>query len=461
MGLMEVKGKKYSVIGGGVSGIAVSTLLRNNGAEVFISEKSDSAEKQEELEKLSEAGIEWESGRHSADRIVAADAIVVSPGVFPPAPILFAAMKKNVRLYSEVEAAHWFCSSPIVGITGTNGKTTVATLLGHILQESGMNVCVAGNIGTPFSAVVEQSPKPDIFVLELSSYQLERLETFHAHMAIILNISPDHLERYRDMDEYAEAKFQVTRNQTAEDYFIYNSDDKELTVLAEKAVARRICCSLKEIENDGIYSNGEYLYFRKGESVERLMPRKHIPLRGDHNIYNIMTCAAAARLLDILPDSIDSSISNFKNIEHRIEFVLSLKGRTFINDSKGTNVDAVYAALQTMDAPIILIAGGKDKHSDLFHLNELIQSKVKSIVLLGEAAGRMEKEWSSIARNIFRVDSLESAVEKAWEISGEGDTILLSPACSSFDMFPNFEVRGNVFKEAVNKLSQKIGNGAE
>lgn len=461
MALMEVKGKKYSIIGGGISGIAVSTLLRKYGAEVFISEKSNSAEKQAELEKLSEAGITWEMGRHSTSQIVSADAIVVSPGVFPSAPLLFAALQRNVPMYSEVEVAYWFCNSPIIGITGTNGKTTVTTLLGRILQNSGMNAVVAGNIGTPFSAVVDTSPRPDIFVLELSSYQLERIDTFHVRMAIILNISPDHLERYRDMDEYAKAKFKITRNQTSEDYFIYNSDDEELAVLAENAVGRRICCSLKKIESDGIFSNGENIYFRQGDSVEKVMSQERIPLRGEHNLYNVMTCTAAARLLDILPESIDSAISSFENIEHRIEFVLSLKGRVFINDSKGTNVDAVYAALQTMDAPIILIAGGKDKYSDLFHLNELIKSKVKSIVLLGEAADRMEREWISVARNIVRVDSLESAVEKAWAISGEGDTILLSPACSSFDMFPNYAVRGNVFKEAVRKLSQEIENGAE
>ena len=460
MALVEVKGKKYSVIGGGVSGIAVSTLLRNNGAEVFVSEKSDSADKQAELEKLSGAGITWEMGKHSVEPIVSVDAIVVSPGVFPPAPVLFAAMQKNVPIYSEVEVAHWFCNAPIVGITGTNGKTTVTSLLGHILQKSGMNVGVAGNIGTPFSAVVERPPRPEIFVLELSSYQLERIDSFHARMAIILNISPDHLERYRDMDEYIKAKFQITRNQISEDYFIYNADDVELSTLAEQVAARRIRCSLKESENDGIYSNGENLYFRRGESIEKLMPREHIPLRGNHNLYNIMTCAAAARLLGVMPETIDSAVSTFQNIGHRIEYVLSLKGRTFINDSKGTNVDAVYAALQTIDAPIILIAGGKDKHSALFHLNELIKSKVKSLVLIGEAAERMEKEWSGIAGNIIRVDTLESAVEEAWSISGEGDTILLSPACASFDMFPNYEARGNVFKESVKKLSQRIENEA-
>ena len=452
IGQVEVNGKKFSIIGGGISGIAAARLLRRHGAEVFITEKSDAEHKIDELKKLGELGIEWEAGQHSVERTVAADAIILSPGVTPSLPVLLAALKRDIPLYSEIEAAYWFSNAPIVAVTGTNGKTTVTTLIGEILKHAGKKAVVAGNIGTPFSDVVDRSGNPDMYVLELSSYQLERISTFHAHAAVLLNISPDHLERYRSLDEYVETKFRITLNQTPADYFIYNADDRDILWLAKNVKSKHIPCSLSKSGEGMVGINGEKIFYCENGNVIPLVFLKDILIPGKHNLYNVMASAAAALIEGAIPSKIGESIAGYRGMEHRIEFVATHDGRVFYNDSKGTNVDATHAALETVGAPTILIAGGKDKNSDLAPLDDLIREKVKILILLGEAANRMDDAWRPIAKEIVRVRTMEEAVETAWKRSGTGDTILLSPACSSFDMFRDFEERGEIFKSLVKKL---------
>lgn len=452
----EISGKKITVIGGGVSGIAVSRLLHRRGAQVFLTEKEDSVEKRRELEALTESGIEWEIGQHSIERIIGSDAMILSPGISPTIPVLYAAVQEDIPVYSEIEAAFWFCASPVLAVTGTNGKTTAITVLGEMLHDYGIRAAVAGNIGTPFSAVVDHVPAADVFVLELSSYQLERISMFHPQTAVILNITPDHMDRYRDIDDYAQTKFRITMNQTGGDYFIYNADDPEVVLLVKSVEAVHIPYSLNEIEGNGVWLREGTVFYRMEGAEEALLSRDDILLPGEHNLSNIMACSAAALLAGVSARSIRDTVRKFKGIEHRIEFVLSAQGRTFYNDSKGTNVEATAAALKSIDPPVILIAGGKDKNTDLTPLNDLIQSRVRVLILIGEAADRMANAWESIASSIVRVSSLESAVRKAWEFSREGDAILLSPACASFDMFSNFEERGEVFKEAVRSIAEGL-----
>lgn len=456
MSSVNVKGKKYTVIGGGTSGIAAAQLLKRQGADVFLSEKEDTPEKRKELDVLSTYGIEWEAGQHTIDRAMSADALIVSPGISPTIPVIQTARKNYKPLHSEIEVAYWFCHSPILAVTGTNGKTTTTTLLGEILRNHGINAEVAGNIGTPFAAVVDKIPQPGAFVLEISSYQLEQISHFHAHIAILLNITPDHIERYQDMNEYAQTKFKITNNQTMNDYFIYNADDPEIVKFINDVPSRRIPLSLQEVSQQGIGIRERYIISQMNGEEESLVSCAHIAIPGEHNLYNIMACAAAARFMGVTAETIDSTIMQFRGLEHRTEFVLSLNGRSFYNDSKGTNVDATYYALRAIDSPIILIAGGRDKKSDLAPLNDLIRSKVKSLILIGEAAERMEKAWNSLVSSVIRTSSMESAVQEAWRLSEKGDAILLSPACSSFDMFRDFEERGEIFKTVIHQLAQNV-----
>jgi len=448
-GRNQIGGQRFAVLGGGKSGIAVSLLLRRQGADVFLSERSHSNEVIKNLQPLLEKGIEVETGGHSIDKLLKADVFVVSPGIPLNIYPIEKARSRGIPIYSELEVASWFCKSKIVAITGTNGKTTATTLLGKILSTAGRKHVVAGNIGLAFSEVADTQTEDSIVVLEVSSFQLELIRDFHPVIAIILNITPDHLDRYESMQDYIKAKMNIIKNLTSDDYFIYNSDDEFLHEYISRMPAACVPVNIKGTLESGIFLENNKTVYRTEKWTEELFETNIINLTGMHNLTNTLAVSAAARLLEISSSSLSRAISQFHGLEHRLETVGTFNDIKVINDSKATNVDAVVKALESLSSPIILLAGGTDKMSDLAPLEKLIYEKVSVLVLLGEAAARMENAWGALPQSVYRAKDFEDAVRFACTTASPGDTVLLSPACSSFDMFENFEERGKVFKMLV------------
>ncbi|MCS7228654.1 MAG: UDP-N-acetylmuramoyl-L-alanine--D-glutamate ligase [Candidatus Kryptonium sp.] len=449
----NITGKKVSVIGGARSGIAVAKLLRKLGANVFISD----VKKPEEIKyvkiapsELDSLGIEYEFGEHS-ERVYNCDFMVISPGVPSNAPVIKKAIELGIKVWSEIEVASWFCKAPIVAVTGTNGKTTTTSLIGHIFKTAGFKTIVAGNIGAPFSDFVLDADENSIVVLEVSSFQLDHIESFKPKVSVLLNITPDHLDRYDSFGDYVLSKFRIFKNLKEDDFAVYNYDDEIVQPYAESLNVIKLPFSVVERLSCGAFIEDEYIVLSYKNKKEKILKMKDLKLRGIHNVYNSLAAALAARAMEVRNEIIRESLQSFEGVEHRLEFVREINGVKFINDSKATNVNSLWYALESFDEPIILIAGGRDKGNDYSKVYDLVKKKVKLIIAIGESKEKIYNEFKNLTE-VVKVDSMEEAVRKSYEEAKPGDVVLLSPACASFDMFRDYEHRGEVFKKLVNEL---------
>lgn len=449
---MYTRGKKFSILGAGRSGLAVARLLKKRRAKVFLSEQGKATNFTAVKQELEEIGVEYEFGENT-HRVLDADAIVISPGVPQDAPIVELARTKGIKIISEIEIAFEFCEAPIVAITGTNGKTTTTALIGEIFKHAGWSIQVAGNIGTPFAEIVDDAKGPkSVVVLEVSSFQLDTIDTFRPKVAILLNITPDHLDRYPNFEAYVQSKFRIAENQKGYDTFIYNADDEIVRNFAETVNVKTLPFSIKTELKQGAYLKGDRIVVRIGREREEIIDPKLLGIPGPHNLMNAMAAILAARVMSVELEPLRDTLQSFHGVEHRIEFVRERKGVKYYNDSKATNVDSLFYALASFKEPIVLIAGGKDKGNDYSRIDALVEEHVRAIVTVGKGAKKIEQYFAG-KKPIFSAGfSMEEAVKLAKDAAQKGDVVLLSPACASFDMFDNYEHRGRVFKELVNKL---------
>ena len=445
---MKVENKKVTVLGAARSGIAVAKLLTQNKAHVFVSD-SGTPDK-ENMGLLKKLHINFETAGHS-DRAFDAACAVLSPGIPVASNIVQGFFKRNIPVYSEVEAAFWFNKSMIIGVTGSNGKTTTTTLIGEILKEADSQTIVAGNIGQPFSEYVNESGEEHWAVIELSSFQLETIDQFKPNIAVVLNFAPNHLDRYDSYDDYLKAKWRITKNMKQKDLLIYNKDDKKLSAWAQNLDVRKHSFSLSSINESGAGYDGKSLFL----FGEKVIDVEEMNLRGVHNYMNAMAAILAARAVRVNESNIVKVLREFQGVEHRLEKVAEIHEVLYVNDSKATTVESLMFALQSFNHPIVLIAGGKDKGSDFSRLNDLIKKHVKALVLIGTAAQVMKNEWEQI-KPLQLAESMEDAVRKATILSEKKDVVLLSPACASFDMFKDYEDRGRQFKKSVYRLKESI-----
>ncbi len=452
--MMNLLGKRVVVLGFARSGYSVAKLLAKSGARVLVSERKSPEQLKKSVVELQNMGVEFEFGGHSR-QIFDADFVVVSPGVSLRDGILNELANSSIPIYSEIEIASWFNRGKIIGITGSNGKSTTSTLTHRIIVDAKRKGYLAGNIGIPFSEIAAQTKEDDIVVLELSSFQLERIASFAPYVSVILNLSPDHLDRYDSVETYYFAKLRIWENQDERDLACIRMDDPILTGYIERCKAKILGFARRYFGIHGVYAYDGWINIVGDDGKEeRLIEIQSLGLIGPHNEWNVAASVAATLPLDIERDSICNTLMNFKGIEHRLEFVRELEGVLFYNDSKSTNPDSLDWALQTFTGSIILIAGGLDKGTDFSFLRNRISEKVKLAILIGKAKEKLRNEWIG-ATEIIIANSLPDAVELAFENSSPGDIVLLSPGCASFDMFDNFEHRGRVFKELVNKLKSK------
>jgi len=448
--MMDLKGKKILVVGLGRTGLACTRFLAERGAEVTVSEVRPEAQIQGELRGIEGLTVRVETGSHQEESFLSADLIVVSPGVPLNIPPLERAQRKGKEIVSEIELAYRFCGCPIIAVTGTNGKSTTTSLLGEIFRTAGKKVFVGGNLGNPMIEMFFSPGQVEYIIAEISSFQLEAVSQFRPFISILLNITPDHLDRYASYEAYIEAKGRVFQNQGAGDHAIVNADDPECTKLAAGAKAQVSFFSTRRQLRAGCCADDDCLCYLSGETRE-LFPVKDLSLTGVHNYENIMASILASRICGVSTDTIRLCLSRFKALEHRMELVRVINGVRFYNDSKGTNVGAVVRSLESFPSNLILIAGGKDKGGDYRILREPARGRVKALVLLGQAKEKIREALGDMVPTHV-VKDLEEAVTTAFKIASPGDTVLFSPACSSFDMFRNFEERGEIFKKLVNHL---------
>jgi UDP-N-acetylmuramoylalanine--D-glutamate ligase len=448
---VELKDKRVLVVGLGKSGVASALFLKERGARVTVSDSKPEAELRDEILLLLEHGITVETGGHGDRTFRGQDLIVVSPGVPFDAPQLEQARALGEPVIGEVELAAQFLAGPIVAITGANGKTTTTTLAGEIIAAGKFPTLVGGNIGTPAITFAERA-KPDTWtVLEVSSFQLETIISFQPRIAVILNITPDHLDRHKTFANYVNAKARIFQNQQAEDLTVLNADDPTTAGLAGRTRARLFWFSRKKEVEKGAFVRAGQILFRDEKTARNIMPVAEIPLKGAHNLENVLAGVSIGALAGCEPAQIRDAVRNFRAVEHRLEFVAQVAGVDYYNDSKATNVDATIKALESFPANIHLILGGKDKGSDYSVLNALLRERVKRVYTIGAAAAKIESQIAG-ATEIVSSQTLENAVHRASESAKTGDIVLLAPACASFDQFENYEHRGRVFKEAVKAL---------
>ena len=439
------------VLGGGESGVGTAILGKKQGYDVFVSDFGTITEKYKNV--LTKYEIDWEDQKHTEDKILSADVVMKSPGIPDKAPIVKKLNELNILVLSEIEFAVQFTNATTIGITGSNGKTTTTMLTYHLLKEGGLNVGLAGNIGKSFAWQVAENDF-DYYVLELSSFQLDGCFTYKPHIAIITNISPDHLDRYDyKYENYIASKFRITQNQTKDDFLIYDFEDEAIKnwLFNNKINAQQLPFSLEKKLENGAYLNNTIMemYINNEEfSVDTTT----IALEGKHNFKNAMAAASVATLLNIRKETIRNSLSNFQGVEHRLEKVVKIQHVQYINDSKATNVNSVYFALENMKTPTIWIVGGVDKGNDYYELMALVNEKVKAIICLGVDNKKIIDAFGNIVDMMVEVTSMKDAVQTAKHLAEKGDTVLLSPACASFDLFENYEDRGNQFKREVRNL---------
>jgi len=451
---MEVSGKKILVVGLARSGAAAALFLADRGARVSIND----AKPESELGAASELraqGIEVVAGGHPPELFVNSDLIVVSPGVPLALEPFKQARAMGVPIMSEVEMAMRFLRGRLIGITGSNGKTTTTTLIGELLHDAGLPTQVGGNIGQPLTSLIATSRDDGFTVIELSSFQLEAVEQMRLFAAVLLNITPDHLDRYASMDDYAAAKARIFVNQTPNDLAVLNADDERATSMSSLTQAHIVYFSRERMLDEGICLRGDEVVSRSGGRERVLLTREEIGLRGAHNLENVMAALAVGLACGASPEMMRATIRNFKGVEHRLEFVAEIKGVKFYNDSKATNVDAAIKSLEAFTSGVIVILGGKDKGSDYAPLASLVRERCEHVILIGAAANKIAAALEG-TRPLHRAATMPEAVSLGFKLSRAGDTLLLAPACASFDMFDNYEHRGRVFKEAVRSLPSEI-----
>ena len=449
---MDLNNKRVLVVGLGKSGVASALFLKSRGARVTVSDSKPESELRNEILILLEHGITVETGGHGDRTFRGQDLIVLSPGVPVDAPQLAQARNLGEPVIGEIELAAQFLAGPIAAITGANGKTTTTALAGEIIAAGKFSTLVGGNIGTPAISLVDQAGPATWTVLEVSSFQLETIAEFRPRIAVILNITPDHLDRHKTFVNYVGAKARVFENQRADDFSILNADEPTTAGLADRTRAQLFWFSRnKEIEK-GAFARGTHIYFRDGHSEREIMPLADVPLKGAHNLENVLAGVSIGILVGCQPEQIREAVRNFKAVEHRLEFVAKVAGVDYYNDSKATNVDATIKALESFPANIHLILGGKDKGSDYSVLTDLLRQRVKRVYTIGAAAAKIESQIQGAAE-VEHAETLENAVRRASESAVPGDVILLAPACASFDQFQNYEHRGRAFKETVHALA--------
>ena len=450
------KRQKLVVLGGGESGVGAAILGKDKGMEVFLSDMGTVAPRYAAM--LDAEGIEWEQGHHTPEKILDADIVVKSPGIPPTAPMVRAIADRSIPVISEIEFAGRYTDAKMICITGSNGKTTTTMLTYHILHDAGLNVGLAGNVGRSLALQVAREPH-EVYVIELSSFQLENMYDFKANVAVMLNITPDHLDRYDyKMQNYINAKFRILNNLTPRDAFIYWQDDPVIRRQLEQVTTEaRMYPFAEHVERDTkAYVGGDDNLVFETPETSMSMPRAELSLNGLHNLYNSMAAGLSACLLDIKKEDIRRALANFEGVEHRLEFVADIDGVRWINDSKATNVNSCWYALESMpstrEPSVVLILGGKDKGNDYTEILPLVKKKVKAIVCMGKDNKKLVDFFSPHISRMADTHSLEDAVAACREFSTEGDTVLLSPCCASFDLFTSYENRGDLFKEAVRNL---------
>lgn len=443
--------KKIIILGGGESGTGTAVLAHKNGEQVFLSDSGMIKPGYKEL--LNAYGIEWEEGTHNKSRIMMADEIVKSPGIPDSSPLIKEAIANNIPVISEIEYAGRYTSATKICITGSNGKTTTTSLIYHMLKKAGLNVALSGNVGNSFALQVATG-NFDFYVIELSSFQLDGMYDFKADIAVLLNITPDHLDRYNyNIQEYTDSKFRITQNLTSNEVFIYSSDDEIVSreMSKRKINARLLPFSFQSIEGEGAWIENNLLNVRYANNLMHMII-DDLSLKGKHNAYNSMAAAIAGHVLKIRKETIRESLSDFQGVEHRLEPVLRIHGIDFINDSKATNVNSTWYALESMRQKVVWIVGGIDKGNDYSELAGLVRDKVKAIVCLGKDNSKIQAAFGDFVPTIVDTKSMKEAVRSAYYLAKNGDVVLLSPACASFDLFENYEDRGRQFKEQVRNL---------
>ncbi|MCI0706506.1 MAG: UDP-N-acetylmuramoyl-L-alanine--D-glutamate ligase [Ignavibacteriae bacterium] len=453
MDVAQLKNTKVSIIGAARSGVGAAKLLQAQGATVFVSDQQPESKLAAHIANLTSAGIAYEAGGHT-ENAYDCSLMVISPGVPSDAQVVKEAQKRGIKVVSELEAASWFCRARVVAITGSNGKTTTTTLLGKILEEAKKKHAVAGNIGTAFSGVVQELTENDVAVLEVSSFQLDHIETFRPKVAVIMNITPDHMDRYgNSMEKYSASKARVFMNQTIEDTLIYDADDEQTVKTIKPANSRKLGFSAEKSLVEGAFIEEKQLITMLGGKRTAVLSTRQVGIPGTHNLYNVMAATLAAQVLEVNPGAIATAVKNFRGVEHRLEYIRDFNGVKYYNDSKATNVDSVRYALQAFSEPIVVLLGGRDKGNDYSQIVDLVKQHVRAIVAIGESAEKVETAFKDV-KPVTRAESIEEAVTLARDWAEPGDVVVLSPACASFDWFENYEHRGKVFKELVNRLAE-------
>jgi UDP-N-acetylmuramoylalanine--D-glutamate ligase len=447
---MELNGKRVLVVGLGKSGVASALFMKNHGARVTVSDTKSGDELRNEIPVLLDNGITVETGGHGDRTFQGQDLIVVSPGVPVDAPPLVQARSLGESVIGEIELAAQFLPGPIVAITGSNGKTTTTTLTGEIMTASGFPALVGGNIGTPAISLAERAKPGTVIVLEISSFQLETIQSFRPKVAVVLNVTPDHLDRHRTFEIYAAAKTRIFENQQSEDCAVLNADDPTCVAMSKKTRAQVYWFSRQNEVERGTWVRGGNIVFRDGSGQREIMQVSEIPLKGAHNLENVLAAVCGSVLMGCAAEKIRQAVHGFKAVEHRLEFVASIGGVDYYNDSKATNVDATIKALESFPANIHLILGGKDKGSDYTVLNDLLRQRVKRVYTIGAAAAKIESQIKG--PEVVHAETLENAIRQAHASAHSGDVVLLAPACASFDQFKSYEHRGRNFKEMVKGL---------
>lgn len=452
----EFRGRRLTVLGGGESGFGAAVLGQSLGMSVWLSDRGHIAERY--ARELTARGIPFEEGTHSVERILQSDLVVKSPGIPCNAPIILQIKEKGIPVVSEIEFAGWFTDSRMYCITGSNGKTTTTLLTHHIFTKANINAGLAGNVGNSLALQVAEDPKP-AYIIELSSFQLDDMYDFRADTAALLNITPDHLDRYdHRIENYAAAKFRIMRNQKATDSLVFWADDSMITrhVAASETTARRLPFGATPASARGAWTDGSDIVFTLGdESTEWRIAASELSLAGRHNMQNAMAAALIAMSAEIAPETITAALRDFPAVEHRLEYAGTVDGARWINDSKATNVNSTWYALDSMTTPVVLILGGTDKGNDYSEIEPLVREKVKAIVAMGVDNSKIISFFSGKTPALADTHSLAEAVEACRGFAAEGDTVLLSPCCASFDLFKNYEQRGELFKMAVKEMEER------